>query len=200
MAPLSFTVSVKPRRLVAFTGLAGSGKSTAAMHLVKRHGWQRVRFASPLKAMMAALGLSYEEIEGHLKEKRCDLLCGRTPRFAMQTIGTEWGRMTIGDDLWIRAFERALPNEGRVVVDDCRYENEAEAVQAAGGVIIRIVRPGAGSGAAGHSSEGVELPWAVTVQNDCSLEEFLERIDTTVRNVSWIETRPHLRGQSQDRV
>lgn len=176
-----------PRRLIAFTGLAGSGKSTAALHLVKRHGWQRRRFAGPLKAMMAALGLSEQEIEGHLKETPCPLLCGRTPRYAMQTIGTEWGRDTIGEDLWIHAFRAALPASGNIVVDDCRFANEAAAVRAAGGHIVRIVRPGAGAGAAGHSSEGQELPWTSTVVNNCDLSEFLTRIDRGVLDLSWVE-------------
>lgn len=185
------TKSRQPRRIVAFTGLAGSGKSTAALHLVKSADYERVRFAGPLKAMMAALGLTHEEIEGHLKEKPCALLGGKTPRYAMQTIGTEWGRDIIARDLWIRAWSAAvdrLPVGVPVVVDDCRFENEAAAVLAAGGQIIRVVRPGAGAGAAGHSSEAEvgSLPATLEIQNDSTLAAFLERIDVAVRDLSWV--------------
>lgn len=177
-----------PRTIIAFTGLAGSGKSTAAAHLVNRYGYTRVRFAGPLKAMLAALGCTPDEIDGHLKEQPCDLLGGKTPRFAMQQLGTEWGRDTITPDLWIRAWQAALARTaGNVVVDDCRFPNEAEAVQAAGGVIIQIERPGAGAGAAGHSSEGQQLPAAVTIHNTGSENDLLFAVDELVSDLSWSE-------------
>lgn len=175
-----------PRTIIAFTGLAGSGKSTAAAHLVNRYGYQRVRFAGPLKAMMAALGLTHDEIEGHLKEKPCALLGGKTPRQAMQWLGTEFGRDLIDRDLWIRAWQAELARtSGHVVIDDCRFPNESEAVQAAGGVIIRIERPGAGAGAAGHSSEGQQLPAAATIHNTTSQNDLLYAVDELVSDLSW---------------
>ena len=170
------------RRIVAFTGLAGCGKSTAAHHLVAQ-GWQRVRFAGPLKAMMAALGLTEREIEGDLKQKPSDLLCGSTPRHAMQTIGTEWGRDLIGGAVWVRAWRAALdrvPAGVPVVVDDCRFQNEADAVRDLGGVIIRIVRPGAGAGALGHASEGQPIETGPEIDNSGSIERFLSEIDCLV--------------------
>lgn len=184
---------ISPSRLViAFTGLAGSGKSTAAMHLVERHGFVRVRFAGPLKAMMAALGLSEFEIEGDRKEVPCDLLCGRTPRYAMQTIGTEWGREIIGNDLWTRAWRAAvdkLPAGVPVVVDDCRFPNEAAAVlDFRLGTLASIVRPGAGAGAAGHSSEGQPLPLPhFKIDNSQSVEVLHDQVDAMVRTMSWAQ-------------
>lgn len=165
------------RTLIAFTGLAGSGKSTAALHLVNVHGFERIRFAGPLKAMMAALGLTPEQIDGSEKETPCDLLDGRTPRYAMQTIGTEWGRDLIAPDLWIRAWQAALPATGNVVVDDCRFPNEARAVEAAGGLLVRIVRDGAGAGAAGHASEAHDLPAYRIVCNNGTVTDLYRRID-----------------------
>ena len=142
-------------RLVAFTGPAGAGKSTAAQHLVDKHGFVRVRFAGPLKDMMRAIGLGEAEIEGALKERPSVLLGGKTPRHAMQTLGTEWGRECIGPDFWTGLWGRIardVMNEGgRVVVDDCRFENEAEVVRSFGGVIVRLTGRGGISGA--HVSE-----------------------------------------------
>ncbi len=184
---------VLPRTLIAFTGLAGSGKSTAAQHLVKNHGFQRIRFAGPLKDMMRALGLTEAEIEGDRKETPCELLGGKTPRYAMQTIGTEWGRDLICQDLWIRAFNAALakvPEGVPVVVDDCRFPNEADAIVAVGGVLVRVVRPGAGAGAAGHSSEGQQLPAVGEIQNDVSLPTFLWQVGRIVRDLSWRDNAP----------
>lgn len=148
--------------VVGLCGLAGSGKSTAAAALVQV-GYERVRFAGPLKAMMAALGLTEREIDGDLKEEPCALLGGRTPRHAMQTVGTEWGRQMIDNELWIRAWQRAAAGKSLVVVDDVRFENEAAAVRAAGGMLIRVMRPGLVAGT--HASETAELACDVEVAN-----------------------------------
>jgi hypothetical protein len=84
------------------------------MHLVNHRGFARVRFAGPLKAMMAALGCTNAEIDGDRKEVPCDLLGGKSPRWAMQTLGTEWGRKLIGDDLVDSSLAtRRCPSPGR---------------------------------------------------------------------------------------
>ena len=171
--------------IIAFAGLAGSGKSTAAMHLVLRHGFKRIRFADPLKNMIRVLGLTDAEIEGDKKEQPCALLCGKTPRAGMQTLGTEWGRDLMGSELWVRAWRHAvdkLPPYTDIVVDDCRFPNEVEAVRAAGGWIIRVVRNGAGQGAAGHSSEAQAFEVDSTIYNDGSIEDFLRAVDVVWRS------------------
>ena len=48
--------------------------------------------------MLYQLGLGEAHIEGALKEVPCELLGGKTPRYAMQTLGTEWGRDTDQQD------------------------------------------------------------------------------------------------------
>lgn len=142
--------------IIGFAGRAGAGKTTAAKHLVQHHGFVRVRFAGPLKAMMRALGCTEEEVDGAGKELPCDLLGGRTPRQAMQWLGTEWGRDMIAPDLWTRAWEYAAAGKPRVVVDDVRFPNEVEALRRLGGVVIQLLAPGdlePASQAAGHVSE-----------------------------------------------
>ena len=155
-------------RLIALTGPAGCGKSTAAA-VLEAEGWVRLRFAWPLKAMLAAFydvtGVPPEEaarrIEGDLKEKRDWHLCGETPRHAMQTLGTEWGRACMGRDFWVHAWRLAaigaLEAGDRVVVEDCRFANEAAAVRALGGRVVGLHRPGLAPHPSGHASEaGVE--------------------------------------------
>lgn len=174
------------RPIIAFTGLIGSGKTTAAMYLVEEHNFRRIRFAGPLKDMMRALGLSEREIEGDLKEKPCDLLGGKTPRYAMQTIGTEWGRQIIASDIWTNAWHRALsvvpPGIG-VVADDCRFPNELAAVRAASPhcLVARIVRPGLQGG--GHISELQAFPADIEIQNAGSVDDLLKAIDGLVLGV-----------------
>jgi energy-coupling factor transporter ATP-binding protein EcfA2 len=132
-------------RLIALTGYAGSGKSTVAKHLVDHHGFTLVKFAGPLKSMMRCLGLGDREIEGDLKEEPHRVLNYKTPRYAMQTIGTEWGREIIGQNLWVDVAMASalavLDQGGSVVIDDCRFQNEADEVKRLLGEVIQITRP-----------------------------------------------------------
>jgi hypothetical protein len=158
----------------------GCGKTTLAAGM-RGFGWQTVKFAGPLKAMLAALLREVGEgeaaigaaIEGGLKQSPMDALAGRTPRHAMQTLGTEWGREAMAQDLWVRAFVLAsgrLRAAGTpVVCDDMRFPNEAQAIRGAGGLLVRIDRPGCDT-PAGHASEGALNGWHfdLTVTNDAA--------------------------------
>jgi len=125
--------------------------------------------------MLKAIGLTDAHVDGDLKHEPTDLLCGKTPRWAMQSIGTEWGRKLIGEDIWIRAWKNTLPT-GAVVCDDLRFPNEAEAVKSMGGKIIRITRPGFEHNAT-HESEKHELPCDLELRNDGTLETLISRLD-----------------------
>lgn len=139
--------------LIVLTGRKGSGKSTLAAELEKI-GYKRIRFATPLKDMLRAIGLTEEQIEGELKEVPCALLGGKTPRYAMETLGTEWGRDMIGSEFWIRLWaHRVAAHNGPVVVEDCRFENEAAAARALGGVVYRIVSGDTPEDPNAHASE-----------------------------------------------
>lgn len=175
-------------RLIALTGLAGAGKSTVAKHLVAAHGYRVEKFAGPLKDMLRGLGLTERHIEGDLKEVPCGLLGGKTPRYAMQTLGTEWGRGLISPSLWADAWSSRAA-AGRVVCDDCRFPNEADAVRRLGGVIIRVVRPGLAS-TGGHASEAGQvdvkpnrLLWNDETDDGC-LGQLHSRVDALIGALS----------------
>lgn len=145
---------VKPL-ILGFVGLAGCGKSTAALHLVEGHSFVRIRFADPIKAMMRALGLSDSQIDGNDKETSTDLLCGQTPRHAMQTLGYEWGRCMIAPGIWTAQFFKSASIAQTagvdVVADDVRFVDEACLIRSMSGTLIRVFRPGLQAG--GHASE-----------------------------------------------
>jgi hypothetical protein len=190
--------------VIGVTGLAGSGKTEVAKHLRDKYGFARIRFTDPLKKMMRALGLTTRHVDGDLKEKPCALLDGQTPRWAMQTIGTEWGRKLISENIWVKAWEKtarkALKKGTSVVADDVRFQNEVDAIYALGGVMIRVDRPGHVVAAAHvkakwwevwhrfgskqHASEQYVIDYAggdvYEMTNDGSLDDLRERIDGVI--------------------
>jgi len=148
-------------KLVGLTGRKGSGKDTAAKALLDK-GYQNVKFAGALKDMLRCL-LTYQGadealiermVEGDLKEEPTTYLQGRTPRHAMQTLGTEWGRDMIGDNLWVdAAMNRA--KLGDTVITDVRFPNECQAVKDNGGMVFLIVPGNHGDSSDMHPSEAM---------------------------------------------
>lgn len=164
-------------RIIGLSGAAGSGKSTAATYLIERHGFTLVKFAAPLKNMLRAIGLTDYDIEGAGKHVSHPALCGQTPRHAMQTIGTEWGRHCIGDEFWVNLWGREARNHELVVCDDVRFENEATMIRSCGGRIIGLT--GRGGIAGNHASEAGVL-CDETIDNSGSQEKLYEALDKIV--------------------
>lgn len=169
--------------LIGLCGLAKSGKSTIADYLVKEFGYKRIKFADPLKDMLRALGLSYQEIEGDRKEDSCKLLGGKSPRFGMQSLGTEWGRNLISPDIWVDIWEHrvmeARKTKTPVVVDDCRFQNELDVLKRLGGLSITIIREG-NEPVNDHISEKLNLHTDVTIQNDKKVGDLISRVLATI--------------------
>jgi hypothetical protein len=169
----------------------GCGKSTVAQYLGDRQpGYMRVGFADPLRRMVVELlnSAGYPWHQAHRfvhweKETPLDLLPGRqTARQLLRTLGTEWGRQQVADDVWIRCWEARIKGHDRVVTDDVRFLNEAQAVKAAGGQVWMIRRPTAEHNGE-HVSEGALDDWDefdVVIDNDSSIEEFRRKIDAAL--------------------
>lgn len=174
------------RLIIGFTGAIAVGKSTAAFQLVRDHGFERIRFAGALKAMMKAIGLSSRELEGDLKEQPCALLGGKTPRYAMQTLGTEWGRDLIAPDLWVGLWRAGVDATTRsIVVDDVRFPNEVAALRAAGGVVVKIVRAAEAAASSAHVSESYAIKPDIEVRNEGSKADFHASIACLHNRLRW---------------
>ena len=161
-------MNVKPK-LVALVGHAGVGKDTVASYMPAR----RFSFAEPLKRFcQEVFAFTDEQVFGSSEHRnRPDLRYPRacdygqchgpgdescpackgqpvylTPRYALQTLGTEWGRNCFPDVWAVCGVRRALEylrgpvDEPIAVITDCRFVNEAKAVRDAGGEVWRIVR------------------------------------------------------------
>lgn len=167
--------------LTAFTGLATCGKSTAARSLVAARGSTAVRlsFADPLRDMLRALGLTAEQLTVH-KNEPIAWCGGKTARALLQSLGTEWGRELVSPDLWAGAMERRILEAWdvghAVVIDDCRFDNEARMVRRLGGRVVEIERPGLVRLA--HASERGVAPELIDARicNDGDQPQFVARV------------------------
>lgn len=147
-------------KIIGITGKARSGKDTVGNYLCLKHNFVQLSFAAPIKRMVTTLLNRGEDwIEEH-KEKFIPGL--ESPRVLMQTLGTEWGRNIIDENIWINLVSREINNlmtqhahpvPAGVVITDCRFENEAEWIHRQGGgriwQVIRFDAPEIPS----HSSE-----------------------------------------------
>lgn len=191
-------------RIIGLSGRKGAGKSTLARHLAD-HGFTRMAFADPIKAMIAALyrdaGMSDIAIEkklhGFMKEWPCEKLGGKSPRVAMQTLGTDWARGMIHDDIWIdiarEKATRMLLDGNMVVIDDVRTINEMVMIRAMGGVTIDVRRAVANDNvpADGHVTEaGVPADFATPdFENADQVKWYAAMI---VRNGVTVDIGPHV--------
>lgn len=99
-------------------------------------------------------------------------------RRLLQRLGTEAGRQTLWDSIWIDAALAGLPDNARVVVSDARFFNEFDAIRDRGGDVWRIEREGIGP-ANDHASEmeAVDYPnFSIVIHNDGTLEEYHKKI------------------------
>lgn len=181
--------------LIGLTGLAGSGKSEVAAVLIE-NGFERVKFAAPLKNMLRTLmrDMGYCEddierhVEGDLKETEIPEI-GVTMRHLMVTLGTEWGRDSVRPDLWTRLWAAQADRFPHVVVDDVRFPNEVEAIRARGGQIWRIERPGLVAG--GHVSEQLEVRPDFTIENAAGLATLRLSASIALSEAALADRRDH---------
>lgn len=174
--------------LVGLSGYARCGKDTAAFFLIEERGFVRRSFADVMRSALLVLD-PWVDTEGafqRLSEVVAqygweDAKSFPEVRRLIQVYGTEAGRQVHGDDCWVDAVFRSLP-EGNVVITDVRFPNEGDRIKAHGGQVWRIRRPGYGP-VTSHTSElSMETyPFDLFMVNDASPEVFrktvLEAVD-----------------------
>jgi hypothetical protein len=164
--------------LIGFHGRAGAGKDTAAASLIK-DGWQQAFFSEPLKAALNAMfGWTPEMWNDRVWKETRAAPTWLSPRDLAISLGTQWGRDTIDRNLWVSLTMRRLQPGRDVVFTDVRFRNEAQAIEAAGGIVIEIVRPNNPTPAVSHPSERRLPPGLVdhVVANDGSPSQLRRHI------------------------
>lgn len=136
-----------PADLIALTGFKGSGKTTIAECLTYTcTNVVRLSFADAVRAAAGEVfGLTRDEmVDQSLKEQRIERWSA-TPRELLQRLGMAM-RDNFTRDVWVKALAERVEDhhqQGRqVVIDDCRFPNEAEWVREMGGVVVGVKRPG----------------------------------------------------------
>ena len=170
--------------VIGLSGLKGSGKTTAAEYMVAHHGFMRMSFAGPIKHMLRVLGV----LEDWPKEEPHPLLCGMTPRHALQTLGTQWGRDMIGGNIWVNIVKDRIEKSkalNLIVIDDVRFRNEVAMIEELNklprhrGIVTYISRDETPNVRDWHQSEMevLELSTHATIQNNTSVEGLCKSLD-----------------------
>lgn len=191
-----------PRLLGIVAPRMRSGKSEVAYHLLAEHGYEGYHMAGVLKTMIYELVCAlrpwylqtdpWEYVYGIHKETPIADLGGKSARELMQTLGTDWGRKMVHEDLWVNVAKREIENMmndgSSVVIDDIRFPNEVEMIKSLGGQIIYVDRPinadtwQLPDTIVAHESEG-GIPREdcdFYLRNDGTLEELRLKTDTIV--------------------
>jgi len=188
-------------KIIGFTGRAGCGKDTAVKALQLKYtnffsqeAPYHYSFAGPLRRGLAAMLGGEVEMQSHDPVRKNEVIeaYGVSPRTLLQTLGTEWGRHLINDDIWIIRAKQIWqetndinPN-AIILISDCRFDNEAQAIRDMGGEVIEIARPNNphtsainSGGVANHASEAGVDPKLIsyTITNHFNLiTDFESRI------------------------
>lgn len=145
-------------KLIGIVGFKGSGKTTiTAAAIDKLTGFHQIKFSTPIANMLLALGVPERFI---YEKKFWDIpiaeLGEKTVRHAFQTLGTEWGRNLITENLWteitVRKVEELRNAGGHVIVEDVRFPSEFDRLAELGATFIGIERKGLVSNDS-HTSE-----------------------------------------------
>lgn len=155
--------------LIGLAGRSGSGKNTTAdiiRKYVNQAGYavKDLVFAAPLKKICQELfDFSDAQISDPVAKERPDARYPRgdgvflTPRYAMQRLGTEFGRDCY-PNIWVdygmrQAQSLRIELNLNVVFTDVRFINEAKAITAAGGKVWRVRRTFSDAAPSHHLSE-----------------------------------------------
>lgn len=174
---------LRPRvTVIGMSGYAQSGKDTIGK-MLSEVGFERASFADRIRESLYALDPKISEderISDAVNEKGWELAKTSTPevRALLQRLGSEVGRDLLDENLWVTMTLRKVEDGAKVVVTDCRFPNEAEAIKRLGGEMWRVTRPGCVP-VNNHPSETALDDWKFDhyFVNDGTVEDLKQQVD-----------------------
>jgi hypothetical protein len=165
--------------VLGFTGYATCGKDRIAREFVENLAFERHGFADALKSILYALNPRIELQDSDyagtwtvksIVDRRGWDEAKKEPeiRQLLQTLGTEGARNALGSDVWIKALF-AAPHAARIVIPDCRFPNEIQAIRDRGGIVVRVHRDGVGP-INDHISDQINFEADIDVYNNYTPE------------------------------
>lgn len=122
--------------LIALSGKSGAGKTTAADYLKHQHGFVILSFAEPIKKMAESVyNVAKFDTPGPDGKDRDLLIClGKWLRARTRSDEGDY----ILNEMSRKIDKMIKMGLGRIVVDDLRFECEAELLKKRGFVLVRI--------------------------------------------------------------
>ena len=177
--------------VVALVGEAGAGKDSIADVLTQKFDFERLAFASPLKkACKEVFGLTDKQLHDRDEKEKIDKFWHKSPRELFQQVGTLMKQ--VDEDVWLNSLLRhadaLVANKKDVVVTDCRYKNEEQALRDQyNAIIVRVIRADntAGTAHCEHTSETEQhnIRADFTVCNDGTLQDLQLKVSALMLEI-----------------
>jgi len=180
--------------LLGLSGKRGSGKDTVARFIQEaRPGeWRLAKFADKIKEITALLtGLPLAVM--YSQEGKTHYLpeYGMTVGEFQQRLGTDAIRRGLHPETWVIACMANIPDGQPTLITDVRLPNEADAIRARGGVVVRVEgdplqQRGDGTRDDSHDTEtGLDhYPhFAAVIHNTGTLDELRQKVTALLQQL-----------------
>jgi len=182
---------------VVLVGEPGSGKSSIGAEITRLTGWPRASFAAPLKDEVATLlsrtepAAFWTRVRSAVRAEMDDPATKDKYRAILQWYGTDW-RRAADEDYWVRKMGNVLRGAPGHVIDDCRFTNERDMLEARGFAFVWLeagatTRPLEGAQAS-HASEQDWPTWQVDLT--LSYEEGVTKQALRITEALGLPVRP----------
>lgn len=191
-------------KVIGFSGLAGSGKDTAAKMLMEEFpNFKKLALADAVKDVTAILfGWERKMLTGDTVESRKfretkdaywseKLKKDFTPRLAMQLVGTECFRNGVDPSFWVYVVQNKIQqckDDTVFLIPDVRFPNEIQMIHDLGGFVCRIFRGKTPSWVA----DAIDYNRKLLTNKDIQLPESLIKVHVSERSLVGLNLEDHL--------
>jgi dephospho-CoA kinase len=165
--------------IVVLCGKKGVGKNQAASFICKKYGYAEVAFADILKLMTIDLIDVFYDVKldkdvffTNKKDMAIKELKDKTPRYFLQKIGMIFRKYN--SDIWCMFVTNKL--RGKVVITDCRFENELKFVKGVHKDTISIMVHRKTNTKDEHISENVAFETDHIIDNNGTIDELNNKL------------------------